>query len=89
MPRQGTARPPKYWPISRQASAAVTARQFVGTPDDVAADLQTRVLDSGVDGVVVSMPANGHEPGVVALAAGNLGPATPDPAAGPRATVGR
>lgn len=49
---------------------AVTAMQFVGTPDDVAADLQARVLDSGVDGLVVSMPANGHEPGAVALAGG-------------------
>ena len=46
----------------------VTAMQFVGTPDDVAADLQARVLDHGVDGLVGSLPANGHEPGAVALA---------------------
>ncbi|MDT7618373.1 MAG: hypothetical protein QOF00_5820 [Pseudonocardiales bacterium] len=47
--------------------AAATTRQFVGTPDDVAADLQKRVLDPGVDGLIVNLVINGHEPGVVDL----------------------
>jgi len=28
--------------------AAVTARQFVGTPDEVAADIKARVIDAGI-----------------------------------------
>jgi len=51
---------------------SVEARQFVGTPDDVAADLQARVLDQGVDGLIVNLIANGHEPGVVELAGSTL-----------------
>lgn len=58
--------------LSGEESAAVTARQFVGTPDDVAADLQARVLDPGVDGLIVNIVANGHEPGVVDLAGRTL-----------------
>jgi alkanesulfonate monooxygenase SsuD/methylene tetrahydromethanopterin reductase-like flavin-dependent oxidoreductase (luciferase family) len=48
--------------LDAEQRAAVTAMQFVGTPDDVAADLQARVLDTGVDGLITSMPANGHQP---------------------------
>ncbi|KAF0848585.1 LLM class F420-dependent oxidoreductase [Nocardia caishijiensis] len=44
---------------------SVVDRQFVGTPDDVAAQIKDRVLDQGIDGVIVNMVANGHEPGVV------------------------
>ena len=51
---------------------SVEARQFVGIPDDVAADLQARVLDQGVDGLIVNLIANGHEPGVVELAGSTL-----------------
>lgn len=58
--------------LSDEQRAAATARQFVGTPDDVAADLQTRVLDPGVDGLIVNIVANGHEPGVVDLAGRTL-----------------
>jgi F420-dependent oxidoreductase-like protein len=35
-------------------------RQFVGTPDDVAEQLRTRVLDQGVDGLIINMVFNGH-----------------------------
>ncbi|MFD3594893.1 LLM class F420-dependent oxidoreductase [Nocardia sp. NPDC058640] len=45
--------------------ATVADRQFAGTPDEVAEQIQTRVLDLGVDGIIVNMIANGHEPGVV------------------------
>ena len=45
---------------------------FVGTPDDVAADLQDRVLDTGVDGLIINLIANGHEPGIVELAGSTL-----------------
>jgi F420-dependent oxidoreductase-like protein len=59
--------------LDDERRAAVTSRQFVGTPDDVAADLQARVLDSGVDGLVISLPATGHEPGAVTAAGELLG----------------
>lgn len=52
--------------------AAATARHFCGTPDDVAADLQARVLDAGVEGLVVNLVTNGHEPGAVDLAGRTL-----------------
>jgi alkanesulfonate monooxygenase SsuD/methylene tetrahydromethanopterin reductase-like flavin-dependent oxidoreductase (luciferase family) len=45
---------------------------FVGTPDDVAADLQARVLDAGVDGLIINLIANGHEPGIVELTGSTL-----------------
>jgi F420-dependent oxidoreductase-like protein len=59
--------------LDAEQRAAATALQFVGTPDDVAADLRARVLDSGVDGLIVSLPVNGHEPGAVALVGDVLG----------------
>ncbi|WP_280384876.1 LLM class F420-dependent oxidoreductase [Nocardia wallacei] len=49
-------------------------RQFVGTPDEVAEQIQRKVLDHGVDGVIVNMVANGHEPGVLELAGKALRP---------------
>lgn len=54
--------------LSAEEFAAATSRHFVGTPDDVAADLQKRILDPGVDGVIVNLIPNGHEPGVVTMA---------------------
>ena len=54
--------------LSRRDRAAATDRHFVGTPDQVAEQLRTRVLDAGVDGIVLNLVANGHEPGVVHLA---------------------
>ena len=51
---------------------AMESRMFVGTPDDVAALVQERILDRGVDGVVVNLIANGHEPGAVELAGTTL-----------------
>ncbi|OIQ83257.1 pyrimidine monooxygenase RutA [mine drainage metagenome] len=51
-----------------------TDRHFVGSPDDVADQVKTRVLDAGVDGFVFNLVANGHVPGVVAMACEALGP---------------
>ncbi len=60
--------------LSDDARAAATDRQFVGTPDDVAEQIQRRVLDQGVDGVVINLVTNGHQPGIVELAGRTLGP---------------
>jgi F420-dependent oxidoreductase-like protein len=51
-----------------------TDRHFVGSPEDVAEQVKTRVLDAGVDGFVFNLVANGHVPGVVAMACEALGP---------------
>ncbi|HUX69250.1 MAG TPA: LLM class F420-dependent oxidoreductase [Cellulomonadaceae bacterium] len=51
-----------------------TDRHFVGSPDEVADQVKTRVLDAGVDGFVFNLVANGHVPGVVAMACEALGP---------------
>jgi F420-dependent oxidoreductase-like protein len=49
-------------------------RTFVGSPDEVAQQLQQRVLDHGIDGLIINMIANGHEPGIVELAGKALAP---------------
>ena len=59
--------------LDDEQRAAATEQLFVGTPDDVAADLRERVLDRGVDGLVLNPLANGHEPGAVALAGRTVG----------------
>ena len=58
--------------LSPEERAKATSRHFVGDPDEVAADLQRRVLDAGVDGLIVNIIANGHEPGIVDLAGRTL-----------------
>ena len=58
--------------LSERDRAAVTARQFVGEPEEVAADLQARILGAGVDGLIVNLVCNGHEPGAVERAGRTL-----------------
>jgi alkanesulfonate monooxygenase SsuD/methylene tetrahydromethanopterin reductase-like flavin-dependent oxidoreductase (luciferase family) len=53
--------------LAPERRRAMESRMFVGAPDDVAADLQARVLDTGVDGLIVNLIANGHQPGIVEL----------------------
>ncbi len=53
---------------------AFGARHFVGSPDEVAEQFQTRVLDAGIDGIIINMVSNGHVPGVVELAGKTLAP---------------
>ncbi|KAA0024394.1 LLM class F420-dependent oxidoreductase [Antrihabitans cavernicola] len=51
-----------------------TDRHFVGSPDDVAQQIKERVLDQGIDGVIINLITNGHEPGIVELAGKTLAP---------------
>ncbi|WP_305094767.1 LLM class F420-dependent oxidoreductase [Prescottella sp. R16] len=60
--------------LSEEERAAATDRQFVGNPDEVAEQVQARVLDVGVDGIIVNLVTNGHQPGIVELAGRTLGP---------------
>ena len=58
--------------MSADEFATATGRVFAGDPDEVAADLQARVLDPGVDGLVINLPVSGHEEGTVELAGRTL-----------------
>jgi F420-dependent oxidoreductase-like protein len=49
-------------------------RIFVGTPEQVAEQLQRDVLDQGINGLTINMIRNGHVPGVVAMAGEALRP---------------
>ncbi|GGF13938.1 TIGR03560 family F420-dependent LLM class oxidoreductase [Williamsia phyllosphaerae] len=63
-----------YDNLDDDARAAATDRMFVGSPDEVAEQIQRRVLDVGVDGVTINLVPNGHIPGVVELAGKTLAP---------------
>ena len=49
-------------------------RVFVGTPEQVADQLKTDVVDAGIGGLTVNMVMNGHVPGMVALVGETLRP---------------
>jgi F420-dependent oxidoreductase-like protein len=55
-----------------QIPAEMSQRMLVGSPDYVAAQVQTKVLDAGIDGVIINMPF--YTPGVVTAAAEALRP---------------
>jgi hypothetical protein len=46
-----------------QVPAEMTQRMVVGSPDSVAEQLKTKVLDAGIDGVIINVPF--YTPGVV------------------------
>ncbi|GGK81507.1 LLM class F420-dependent oxidoreductase [Mangrovihabitans endophyticus] len=50
------------------------SRAFIGTPDQVAEQLQERVLGAGIDGITINMVPNGHRPGMVAALGAALSP---------------
>lgn len=60
--------------VSADEWAAATERFFVGSPDEIAADIKARVLDAGIDGITINMLHNGHIPGNIELAGKALAP---------------
>jgi alkanesulfonate monooxygenase SsuD/methylene tetrahydromethanopterin reductase-like flavin-dependent oxidoreductase (luciferase family) len=56
-------------PAMRDRIAAV---MVLGDPDTVGEFVETRIVGQGLDGIVVNLPANGHEPEAVRLAARTL-----------------
>ena len=62
--------PERLW--TGTGSRAIALRFEDGRTGKVAADLQVRVLDPGVDGLIVNLVTNGHEPGIVDLAGRTL-----------------
>lgn len=57
---------------SDQIPAEMTQRMVVGEPESVAEQIQKKVLDAGIDSVIINMPA--YTPGVIATAAEALRP---------------
>ena len=53
--------------------AALMERIIIGDPDEVAEQVQA-LLDAGLDGVTLNMPADGHNPEMVTLAGETLAP---------------
>ncbi len=49
-------------------------RAFLGTPEQVAEQLQEKVLGAGIDGITVNLIRNGHRPGVVTRVGAALKP---------------
>jgi alkanesulfonate monooxygenase SsuD/methylene tetrahydromethanopterin reductase-like flavin-dependent oxidoreductase (luciferase family) len=60
--------------IDPQRRAGMESRMFAGSPEEVAAGIKSRILDAGIDGVVVNLIADGHEPGVVTRVGDALAP---------------
>ena len=58
--------------ILDQSPAEMTQRMVVGTPDSVADQIKTKVLDAGIDGVIINLPF--YTPGVVQAAGEALRP---------------
>ena len=50
----------------------IAAALVLGDPDTVGEFVQRRIVGQGLDGIVVNLPANGHEPEAVRLAARTL-----------------
>ena len=59
--------------LDEDFQAALMDRIILGGPDEVAGRVQD-LLDLGLDGVTLNMPANGHDPEMVALAGETLSP---------------
>lgn len=55
-----------------QIPAEMKQRMVVGTPDSVADQIKTKVIDAGIDGVIINLPF--YTPGVVEAAGAALRP---------------
>jgi alkanesulfonate monooxygenase SsuD/methylene tetrahydromethanopterin reductase-like flavin-dependent oxidoreductase (luciferase family) len=40
-------------------------RAIAGSPQQVAEEVKRRVLDVGIDGVIINLPTHGHTPGLI------------------------
>jgi F420-dependent oxidoreductase-like protein len=53
-------------------------RAVVGSPEEIAHEIQTRILDHGITSLTINLPANGDVPGVVELLGNTLRPLLKD-----------
>jgi alkanesulfonate monooxygenase SsuD/methylene tetrahydromethanopterin reductase-like flavin-dependent oxidoreductase (luciferase family) len=58
----------------RDIGEARGGRAVIGTPDQIADEIKRRVLDVGIDGVIVNLPTHGYTPGVIAAVGEALKP---------------
>jgi alkanesulfonate monooxygenase SsuD/methylene tetrahydromethanopterin reductase-like flavin-dependent oxidoreductase (luciferase family) len=56
-----------------QLPERVSARMVAGSPAQIADQVQAKILDVGVGGLIINLP-NGHTPGVITAAAEALSP---------------
>ena len=61
-------------PWTRPAGRPWSPAASPGTPEEIADQIKARVLDQGVDGIVVNIMGNGHVEGVVASVGKALAP---------------
>jgi len=57
-----------------QIPAEMRGRMVVGGPAQIADQVQAKVLDVGIDGVIINLAAHGYTPGVITTAAEALRP---------------
>jgi F420-dependent oxidoreductase-like protein len=57
-----------------QIPAEVRGRMVVGGPAQIADQVRAKVLDTGIDGVIINLAAHGYTPGVITTAAEALRP---------------
>lgn len=57
-----------------QLPAEMSQRMVVGSPEQVAEQVQSKVLDAGVDGVIINLPTHGYTSGVITEAGKALRP---------------
>ncbi|QUR67610.1 LLM class F420-dependent oxidoreductase [Mycobacterium spongiae] len=52
----------------------VSTRAVVGSPAQIAEQVQAKVLDAGIDGLIINLAAHGYTPGIITTAAEALRP---------------
>lgn len=57
-----------------QLPAETSRRMVIGSPAQIAEQVQAKVLDAGVDGLIINLSAHGYSPGLITTAAETLRP---------------
>ncbi|KZS61871.1 LLM class F420-dependent oxidoreductase [Mycobacterium kansasii] len=57
-----------------QLPAETSRRMVIGSPAQIADQVQAKVLDAGVDGLIINLSAHGYNPGLITTAAETLRP---------------
>ncbi len=60
--------------LDDHSRADLSARMLIGDPESVAEQVQTKLIDRGIDGLTLNMIANGHDLDMLALAGETLAP---------------
>ncbi len=60
--------------MPEEQQRALAARMFIGDPDTVAEQVQTRLVDRGLPGLTFNLPASWHRPDLVELTTRTLAP---------------